>query len=49
MRIALEDNIIIEWSNEDNDGDSHIVEDCKTYKFTGAFAPVNQILGLLNF
>ena len=20
-----------------------------TYKFTGAFAPVNQILGLLNF
>jgi hypothetical protein len=21
----------------------------KTYKFTGAFAPVNQILGLLNF
>ena len=21
----------------------------KTYKFTGAFAPINQILGLLNF
>ena len=21
----------------------------KTYKFTGAFAPVNQIVGLLNF
>ena len=34
MRIALEDTIIIEWSNEDDDKDSHIVEDGKTYKFT---------------
>jgi len=34
MRIALEDTIIIEWSNKDDDRDSHIVEDGKTYKFT---------------
>ena len=34
MRIALEDTIIIEWSNKDDDSDSHIVEDGKTYKFT---------------
>ena len=34
MRIALEDTIIIEWSNKDDDKDSHIVEDGKTYKFT---------------
>jgi len=34
MRIALEDTIIIEWSNKDDDGDSHIVEDGKTYTFT---------------
>jgi len=31
MRIALEDTHIIEWSNKDNDSDSHIVEDGKTY------------------
>jgi len=33
MRMALEDTIIIEWSNKDDDSDSHIVEDGKTYKF----------------
>ena len=32
MRIALEDTQIIEWSNKDDDSDSHIVEDGKTYK-----------------
>ena len=32
MRMALEDTIIIEWSNKDDDSDSHIVEDGKTYK-----------------
>ena len=32
MRIALEDTHIIEWSNKDDDSDSHIVEDGKTYK-----------------
>ena len=32
MRIALEDTVIIEFSTLDNDGDSHIVEDGKTYK-----------------
>lgn len=32
MRIALEDTRIIEWSNRDDDSDSHIVEDGKTYK-----------------
>ncbi len=32
MRIALEDTIIIEFSTLDDDGDSHIVEDGKTYK-----------------
>ena len=33
MRMALEDTIIIEWSNKDNDSDSNIVEDGKTYQF----------------
>ena len=33
MRIALEDTIIIEWSNKDDDSDSNIVEDGKIYKF----------------
>lgn len=33
MRIALEDTTIIEWSNKDDDSDSHIVEDGKTYVF----------------
>jgi len=32
MRIALEDTHIIEWSNKDDDSDSHIVEDGKTYE-----------------
>ncbi len=32
MRIALTDVIIIETSTKDDDGDSHIVEDGKTYK-----------------
>jgi mannose-6-phosphate isomerase-like protein (cupin superfamily) len=32
MRMALEDTIIIEFSTLDDDGDSHIVEDGKTYK-----------------
>ena len=32
MRIALEDTTIIEFSTLDDDGDSHIVEDGKTYK-----------------
>jgi mannose-6-phosphate isomerase-like protein (cupin superfamily) len=32
MRIALEDTVIIEFSTLDNDNDSHIVEDGKTYK-----------------
>ena len=31
MRIALKDTHIIEWSNKDDDYDSHIVEDGKTY------------------
>ena len=31
MRIALEDTQIIEWSNKDDDNDSHIVEDGHTY------------------
>jgi mannose-6-phosphate isomerase len=31
MRIALEDTVIIEWSNKDDDLDSNIVEDGKTY------------------
>lgn len=31
MRIALKDTIIIEWSNKDDDSDSNIVEDGKTY------------------
>ena len=34
MRIALEDTIIIEWSNKDDDSDSNIVEDGMIYKFT---------------
>ena len=33
MRIALEDTVIIEWSNRDDDADSNIVEDGKIYKF----------------
>ena len=33
MRIALEDTIIIEWSNKDDDSDSNIVEDGKKYIF----------------
>ena len=33
MRIALEDTVIIEWSSKDDDSDSHIVEDGKTYIF----------------
>lgn len=33
MRIALEDTTIIEWSNKDDDSDSIIVEDGRTYKF----------------
>ena len=32
MRIAIEDTHIIEWSNKDDDSDSQIVEDGKTYK-----------------
>ena len=32
MRIAIEDTVIIEFSTLDDDGDSHIVEDGKTYK-----------------
>ncbi len=32
MRIALEDTTIIEFSTLDDDADSHIVEDGKTYK-----------------
>jgi len=32
MRIALEDTVIIEFSTLDDDTDSHIVEDGKTYK-----------------
>ena len=32
MRIALEDTVIIEFSTLDDEGDSHIVEDGKTYK-----------------
>lgn len=33
MRIALEDTVVIEWSNKDDDEDSNIVEDGKTYLF----------------
>jgi len=33
MRMAIEDTIIIEVSTTDDDNDSHIVEDGKTYKF----------------
>tara|TARA_B100000902_G_C27206111_1_gene861734 strand:+ start:625 stop:1044 length:420 start_codon:yes stop_codon:yes gene_type:complete len=32
MRIAVEDTVIIEFSTLDDDSDSHIVEDGKTYK-----------------
>ena len=32
MRIAIEDTVIIEFSTLDDDADSHIVEDGKTYK-----------------
>tara|TARA_R110002020_G_scaffold333507_2_gene548918 strand:+ start:12588 stop:13025 length:438 start_codon:yes stop_codon:yes gene_type:complete len=31
MRIAMEDVVIIEKSSKDDDGDSHLVEDGKTY------------------
>lgn len=31
MRIAIEDCVILEWSNVDNDEDSNIVEDGHTY------------------
>jgi hypothetical protein len=34
MRMALEDTVIVEWSNIDNDSDSNIVEDGTTYTFT---------------
>ena len=34
MRIALEDTVIIEFSTLDDDGDSQIVEDGKTYIHT---------------
>jgi|TARA_Y100001937_G_scaffold112786_1_gene160760 mannose-6-phosphate isomerase len=34
MRIAIEDTVVIEWSNKDDDTDSNIVEDGKTYVFT---------------
>jgi len=33
MRMAIEDTTIIEWSNKDDDHDSNIVEDGKTYIF----------------
>ena len=33
MRIAIEDTVIIEWSNKDDDTDSNIVEDGRKYKF----------------
>ena len=33
MRIALQDTVIIEWSNRDDDADSNIVEDGKNYVF----------------
>ena len=33
MRMAIEDTTIIEWSNKDDDSDSNIVEDGKTYEF----------------
>ena len=33
MRMALEDTVIIEVSTKDDDGDSHLVFDGKTYKF----------------
>lgn len=32
MRMALEDTVIIEHSTKDDDSDSHIVEDGKTYR-----------------
>jgi len=32
MRMAMEDTVIIEFSTLDDDSDSHIVEDGKTYK-----------------
>lgn len=32
MRIAIEDTVIIEWSNKDDDSDSNIVEDGTRYK-----------------
>ena len=32
MRIALEDTVIIKFSTLDDDADSHLVEDGKTYK-----------------
>lgn len=37
MRIAMEDTVIIEFSTLDDDGDSHIVEDGKTYEHKEEF------------
>lgn len=34
MRIAIEDTVIIEWSNKDDDTDSIIVEDGRNFKFS---------------
>ena len=34
MRIAIEDTVIIEWSNKDDDSDSVIVEDGRNYNFS---------------
>ena len=34
MRIAIEDTVIIEWSNKDDDSDSIIVEDGRNYNFS---------------
>lgn len=33
MRIAIENSVIIEWSNKDSDSDSIIVEDGRSFKF----------------
>tara|TARA_B100000900_G_scaffold414930_1_gene443096 strand:+ start:2113 stop:2553 length:441 start_codon:yes stop_codon:yes gene_type:complete len=34
MRIAIEDTVIIEWSNKDDDSDSVIVEDGRNFNFS---------------
>jgi len=34
MRIAMEDTVIIEWSNKDDDSDSIIVEDGRNFDFS---------------